>query len=170
MFRKAAIGVVAGLLLMAPAAGAQEAWMELLRQDINTQKVAILTAVLDMTDEQGEAFWPVYRQMETDAGKLYDQRLSLIKSYAEYYTNMDNVKAKELSDGFFKLQDERLALKKKYFKQFEKATSTSLAARALQVLNQIDILIDLQIAQNLPLLQKGLEEMQAAPAASGSGQ
>ncbi len=169
MHRKLAVGVVAGLMLAVSAASAQEAWLELVRQDINTQKVAILTAVLDMTDAQGQAFWPIYREMDVEQAKIDDERVALIKSYAGMYDKLDDVNAKELSDRWFKLQDSRLALKKKYFKKVEKATSTSLAARFMQAQNQIDMLIDVQIAQNLPLLQKGMDEMKAAPAStSGS--
>lgn len=168
MFRKAALVVVGALLFVAPAATAQnnEAWLELVRQDIKTQKVAILTAVLDMNDETASAFWPVYREYDNEDAKIGDQRVALIKQYAEVYTNLDDMKAKQLAADWFKLQDAKLDLKKKYFKKIEKATNTSLAARFMQAQSQIDMLIDIQIAGNLPLLQKGMEEMKAAPASS----
>jgi len=171
MLRKAVFGVVGGLLLLAPVAQAQgqspEAWLELIRQDVKTQKVAILTAVLDMNDETGSVFWPVYREFDLEDSKIADQRIVLIKEYAAIYDNLDDVKAKKLSEDWFKLQDAKLDLKKSYFKKIEKATNTSLAARFMQAQSQIDMLIDIQIAGNLPLLQKGMEEMQAAPASSG---
>lgn len=172
MLRKTLFSVIGGLLLLAPAAAVQaqadtpEAWLELIRQDIKTQKVAILTAVLDMNEETSNAFWPVYREYDLADSKLGDQMVALIKEYAAVYDSLDDVKAKKLADDWFKLQDAKLALKKEYFKKVEKATSTSLASRFTQAQNQIDMLINVQIASNLPLLQKGMEEMQAAPASN----
>jgi hypothetical protein len=169
MLRNVALGAVAALALAASAAQAQqsaESWVELMRQDVKTQKVAILTAVLDMDEATSEAFWPIYREFDLEDSKLDDQRLALIKEYAATYDNLDEMKSKSLSDQFFKLKDSRNSLRKKYFDKVKKATTTSLAARFMQAQNQMDLLIDLQIAQNLPLLEKGMEEMKAAPASS----
>lgn len=182
MLRKAVFAVVVGLACLAPAAQAQapasapaqaetetqsvETWLELIRQDIKTQKVAILTAVLDMDEATGNAFWPVYREYDLEDSKIGDARVVLIKQYAAVYDNLDNVKAKQLSDDWFKLQESKMALRKSYFQKVEKATSTSLAARFTQAQSQIDMLIDLQISGNMPLLQKGMDEMKAAPAST----
>jgi hypothetical protein len=51
------------------------------------------------------------------------------------------------------LEKRRTKLKKKYFKKFEKALSAVVAAKFVQVENQINLLIDLQIASELPLIK-----------------
>ena len=53
----------------------------------------------------------------------------------------------------FALEKRRTKLKKKYFKKFEKALSAITAAKFIQVENQINLLIDLQIASDLPLIK-----------------
>ena len=40
------------------------AYAELLRSDVRTQKVAILTEVLDLTEAEDKAFWPIYREYQ----------------------------------------------------------------------------------------------------------
>ena len=169
MLGKAVLGIVGVLLPLAVAAQAPEqsleSLLELARQDIKTQKVAVLTAVLDMDDATSQAFWPVYREFDLADSKIGDQRLALIKQYAAVYDKLDDVKAKQLANDWFKLQEAKLKLKKDYFKKVEKVTSASLASRFVQVQSQIDMLLDLEIASSLPLLEKGLEEMRAAPGA-----
>ena len=38
------------------------AYAELLRSDVRTQKVAIITEVMGFTEAEDAAFWPVYRE------------------------------------------------------------------------------------------------------------
>ncbi len=40
------------------------AYAELLRSDVRTQKVAILTEVLGLTEAEDKAFWPIYREYQ----------------------------------------------------------------------------------------------------------
>jgi vacuolar-type H+-ATPase subunit D/Vma8 len=77
----------------------------------------------------------------------------LIKDYAQNYDNLTNEKAKELAREVFAIEKRRTKLKKKYFKRFEKALSAVIAAKFIQVENQINLLIDLQIASELPLIK-----------------
>ena len=130
-----------------------DAYIELLRSDARTQKVAVITEALQLTDEESTAFWPVHRDYELELSEIIDDRIALIKDYAQNYDNLTNEKAKELARKVFALEKRRTKLKKKYFKKFEKAVSAIIAAKFIQVENQINLLIDLQIAIELPLIK-----------------
>ena len=54
--------------------------------------------------------------------------------------------------GVLALEENRTDLKKKYFERFREALSPIQAARFLQTENQINLLIDLQIASQIPLI------------------
>lgn len=143
--------------LVTTAAYAQDdvdSFVELLRSDVKTNKKAIITAAMDFTDAQASVFWPIYRNYEFDLDKLGDARVAMIKDYAENYQNMTDAKAKELMERAFKFQEDRLKLRKKYFNEISKALSPSLAAKFMQVENQIHLVIDMQIASELPLVEK----------------
>ncbi len=133
--------------------GDVEAYIELLKSDLRTQKVAVLTEAMRFTDEGSSAFWPIHREYELELSKIIDDRIELIKDYAQNYDNLTNEKAKELARTVFDLEKRRAKLKKKYFKKFEKALSAVVAAKFIQVENQINLLIDLQIASELPLIK-----------------
>lgn len=143
-----------------------EAWVELMRQDLKTQKTAIITAVMDFTDAQSEVFWPIYREYDLERSKLGDQHITLIKEYAAVYDNLGEESAKKLMQDFYELEEADLKLTKKYAGKIEKAMSAATAVRFVQVENQMDLLIDMEIASNLPLLQKGLDEVQTMEAKS----
>ena len=57
----AVLGLVLTLGALMPvteAAAQGEPYLELLRQDLQTDKVAIMTQALELTEEQGAVFWP----------------------------------------------------------------------------------------------------------------
>jgi len=129
-----------------------DAYLELLRSDVKTQRVAILTEVMQFSDSASQVFWPIYRQFELESSKLGDDRIALIKDYAANYDALTPEMARDLAARFFRNKEDALKLKKKYFKKVEKALGPVTAAKFIQVENQIDLLIDIQIAQGLPLI------------------
>jgi hypothetical protein len=140
-------------VLVNTVAYAQEAYIELLRSDVKTKKVAIITKVMQFTDEEANAFWPVYRGYEFELAKIGDAKIELIKDYAQNYETMTDEKAEELVTGVFKLEEKRTKLKKKYFKKFDRVLPSTTVAKFFQLENQILLLIDLQIASQLPLIK-----------------
>jgi len=133
--------------------GGLDAYIELLKSDMRTEKVAVITEALQLTSEESSAFWPIHREYELELSKIVDDRIELIKDYAQHYDNLTNEKAKELAKTVFELEKRRTKLKKKYFKKFEKAVSAVVAAKFIQIENQINLLVDLQIASELPLIK-----------------
>ena len=129
------------------------AYTELLRSDLRSQKVAIITELMQFTEDDDAKFWPVYREYETELAKLNDERLALIKDYAANYETITDGVADRLALGALDLEGRRHALKSKYYDRFKSVVSPKTAARFLQIENQILLLLDLQIAASLPIVQ-----------------
>jgi len=129
------------------------AYVELLRSDIRSQKVAILTEVMEFNEKEDEAFWPIYREYDTELQKLNDERVGLIQDYAKNFEAMTDDVADRLAKGALDLEGRRNALKQKYYERVKQALSSKMAARFLQVENQMLMLIDLQISASLPVVR-----------------
>lgn len=129
------------------------AYVELLRSDLRTQKVAVITQMMQFSDADDAAFWPIYREYELELSKLNDGRLRLIETYAQTYTKMTPTTANDLMVKALDLEAQRTALKQKYYGKLKTALSPITAARAVQIENQIQLLIDLQIAASLPVVE-----------------
>jgi hypothetical protein len=130
-----------------------ETYAELLRQDIKTQKVAITSQLMELSSEQAPVFWAVYSDYDKDLTALGNERLQGVKEYAANYTNLTNEKADELVSRRLALEERLIALKKKYYERFKQALSPKMAAKFLQIENQLLAVLDLQIASNLPIVQ-----------------
>ena len=146
------------LALIYTTALAQDKYLELVRSDLKTQKVALITEAMDFTDDQAGIFWPIYREYDFELTKLGDRKINLIKDYAANFENMTDEKAKELIETAFNIDSDLLELKKQYFKVFSTALSPTTAARYMQVENQIQLLLNLKIASELPLIGDTIEE------------
>jgi hypothetical protein len=127
-------------------------YVELLRQDLKTQKVAILTEALIFSDAEAEVFWPIHREYQNELATLGDTELKLLKQYAATYEDMDDETASTLVDAYFALDSDQLKLNKKYYKKFAGAIGPKRAAQWLQVEGYLNRLIDVQIASQVPLI------------------
>lgn len=128
-----------------------EADLELQRADIRTQKRGIIDALTDFNSTQEKAFWAVYDNYEKELTKLNDQRLALIKDYAAQYMKLTDAQALDLTNRAFDFQEKRLALRKSYMESLKKILPGIQVGRLMQLENQLDMLIDLQIAAQVPL-------------------
>jgi len=129
------------------------AYTELLRSDVRSEKVAILTELMDFTEAEDTAFWPIYREYDTELSALNDQRIKLIADYAKNYETMTDEAADRIAHGALDYEAKRSALKAKYFDKVKAALSAKQAARFLQIENQILMIIDLQISASLPIVE-----------------
>jgi len=69
-------------------------YLELLRQDLRTQKTALVTEAMDLTDAQATAFWPIYDDYSREMREVWDGRIANMKLFAENYERMTNDMAK----------------------------------------------------------------------------
>ena len=126
--------------------------LELLRKDLQTEKAALITTAMQFSTEESATFWPIYREYEKSLATIMDKRLALIQDYANNYEKMTPEKATEIVNKAFALDAERTKLLKKYFNKLSKEITPARAARFVQVENQILKVIDVQVAQSLPLV------------------
>ncbi len=129
-----------------------DGYIQALRSDLRTDKVQIVTAAMRFNEAEAAAFWPIYRNYQQEVSQINDQKVALLKDYAQHFDNMSAAKAKELADKSFALEQQKTDLKRKYFKEFEKVMPANRVARFFQVDHRIDLLVDLQIASQVPLV------------------
>jgi hypothetical protein len=126
--------------------------IQILRSDVQADKNAIIAHTMQFTDTESAAFWPIYREYANDQQKIGDQRLQLIKDYAQNYDTMDDNKAKDMVQRMINIEDQTLNLREDYWPKFMKALGARRAARFYQVDNRLSLMVNLQIASNVPLV------------------
>ncbi len=129
-------------------------YVELVRTALQTQKMALVTENMALSEEQAAKFWPIYREYEAERTKLGDKRVAVIRDYSAHFKTMNDETAESLANRALSVHEERLALRRTYFKKFANALGAAAAARFVQIDHQIDLVLDLEIASRLPLVTR----------------
>jgi hypothetical protein len=126
--------------------------IQLLRSDVQGDKNKIIAATMQFTDAESDAFWPIYRDYSYDQQVVGDERVKLIKDYAENYDTMDNTKAKDMVKRMIDIDTKTLNLREDYWPKFMKALGAKRAAKFYQVDNRLNLIINVQLSSNIPLI------------------
>jgi hypothetical protein len=151
--------IFAGGFLTAPRVEASpqdfgsQSYEEVLRADLRAKHAEAIGKVMRLSGKEAEAFWPIFGEYQKDLKKLNDEKMNLLMEYLKHYKNLTGEKAYELAEGVLDYEAGRVKLKRYYFKKFSKALSPQTALKFFQMENQIQALVDLQIASEIPLVK-----------------
>jgi hypothetical protein len=126
-------------------------YMKLARTGIQQDKSQIIGAALELDATQAAAFWPAYKKYEAELAAIGDQRYAGIKDYAAHYGSLTDAKATELTDKALGLEEQRLALVKRYAGEFRKVLPPVKVARWVQTEMALNKIVDLRLAAEVPL-------------------
>jgi hypothetical protein len=129
-------------------------YIELMRSNVRDEKSQIMGAVMQLDIDDAAKFWPIYSQYDAELTKLNNLRVENIQDYAKNYSQMTDAKADELIRRSLDYQKQRGELLAKYYQVMKQSVGAITAARFLQVEHQLLLIIDLQIASSLPIVQE----------------
>jgi len=125
--------------------------IEMLRSMAQTERKALIAEAMQLSTSESQAFWPVYNDYRAELIKVGDRKLKLITDFAANYETLTDEQAKSLLKDSFSIQDEQQKIRKKYVKRFEKVLPSIKVARFYQLENKIDAVVNLQLAEQIPL-------------------
>jgi len=138
----------------APApAGVTDQDIQLLRSDVQSAKNDIVSHTMMFTSEESAKFTPVYNSYVGEQRKISDDKVQLIKDYAAAYNTIDDAQANSLTQRLLAIDQKTVALRTAYWPKFVKAIGAKRAATFYQVDNRLSLLVALQLASNIPLIQ-----------------
>ena len=70
--------------------------INLLRQDIRSQKKQMIASTMNLTDSEAEKFWPIYDQYTAELVKINNAKYDAIKQYAQNYGTLSDAQAVSL--------------------------------------------------------------------------
>ncbi len=126
--------------------------LQQLRADIQADRQAVVAANLKLTDAEGAAFWPVYREYRGEMAKVGDRLQKLIQDYARVYDTATAEQAKALVDEMMAIQRADLTVKETNLPKLRKVLPEVKVARFLQIENELDAVIRLGLASDMPLI------------------
>jgi len=134
-----------------------ETYTNLLRKDIRSGKKQLIAANLNLTDAEAQKFWPVYDQYAREVEVIYNDRLQIIKDYGASLSTLTNPQAAALTKRLLDSDNALTSLRKKYEPAVAKAVNGKAQALFFQLDRRIGLLIDLQLALEIPLVEATLQ-------------
>jgi hypothetical protein len=127
--------------------------MDLLRKDIRSQKKQMIAANMKLTDKESEQFWPVYDQYTAELVQINNKKYAAIKQFAQNYDTLTDAQAQDLMKQALEVDESVAQLRIKYIPIFQKVISGKKTALFFQLDRRLVMLIDLQLASVIPLVE-----------------
>jgi hypothetical protein len=145
-------------------AGAQSARdvVEVMRSDLKTDRKALIAEQMALTDQESNAFWPLYRSYRDEVDRANDTVVNLLLEYADLYPNVPDAKATEMLKSYAKTEEKLFSIRKKYLKKFSKILPPSKLFRFAQLDNRLDLSTRVGMAVSIPLMPGGAPQPAAA--------
>jgi hypothetical protein len=137
----------------ATAEQVNDAYIQLMRQDIRGERKKVVAANMPLTETEATKFWPVYDRYIAETVKVNDVRYGLIKEYSQNYPKMTDTQANSFIQRWVTLDGDNTQLRLKYIPEFEKVISPKKTALFFQIDRRVAMMIELQLASQIPLLQ-----------------
>ena len=129
--------------------------IRLLRGSLRSQRKQIIAQNLSLTDSEAQRFWPVYDRYTSDLIKINDTKYKLIQAYVEKKDLMTEAQANTWIEQWLQVDAETVSLRQKYVPDFRKVLPTKKVVTFEQLDRRIQLMIDLQLASQVPLLEPG---------------
>ena len=130
-----------------------DANIQLMRQDIRAERKKIIAANMPLTETEATKFWPVYDRYIAETIKVNDVRFALLKEYAKNYDSTTAEQADSFITRWLALDQDNNQLRLKFIPEFEKVISHQKTALFFQIDHRVAMMIELQLASQIPLLK-----------------
>jgi hypothetical protein len=142
------------LVLAAASAAPQDVaqTLELSREVVDKQKRVIVAGSLPLSDEEADAFWPLFDAFQKDLKKIDRRSDRLIAQYSAEYATLAGARAKAMIDEALRIEEDRVKLKRRWLKRMEPVLPPRLLARYFQLESKFQAVVAADLARQIPLV------------------
>jgi hypothetical protein len=124
---------------------------QMLLSQISADKAAIMLKSLELTDQEARGFTPIYDEYQKERKAIGERQIATLNKFASNYGSMTEDAAGDILKEWFKIQEDKIDLVKKYAKRFDRVLPRTKVLRFVQVENKLETLVDMQAARVIPL-------------------
>jgi Spy/CpxP family protein refolding chaperone len=152
--KPAATAPAAAPAYVEPTQAEMEAALAAFRAIMATGLREVYKDQLDLTEEEGKKFWPIYDKYEAEYKKQNDQLLALIKRYAAAYNAgpVDDATAKGLLKDMMAHEKAEMSLRTSTVNKVMGVLPGHKAALFAQIDNKVRVTVKYDLARQIPLI------------------
>jgi hypothetical protein len=149
--RPLALSLLVSLAALPTAAQDVAQNLELRREVIDQQKRVVVAGSLPLTNEQADAFWPLYDDFQKGLKKLDDRSDRLIARYSAEYASLSDSQARQLLDESLAIREDRAKLMRKWVTRMDPVLPPRLLVRYFQLEHRFHTFVAADLARQIPL-------------------
>src|SRR5215467_2426438 len=127
--------------------------ISMLRKDIRSQRNQLIAANMSLSSDEAEKFWPIYDQYVGELVQINNTKYDLIKQYVQSSGSLTAEQADNSVKQWLGVDESVAQLRMKYVPIFRKVLSAQNTALFYQLERRVQLMIDLQLASQLPLIE-----------------
>jgi hypothetical protein len=127
--------------------------IQLLREDIRSQRKQLIAANMKLTDTEAEKFWPIYDQYISELVANNNKKYALIKQFVQTGGILTDTEADASVQQWVNIDQSVAALRQKYIPIFRKVLSAKNEALFYQLDRRVQLMIDLQLMALIPMIE-----------------
>jgi hypothetical protein len=128
--------------------------MNLLRKGLRSKRKQRIAANLKLTDTEAAKFWPIYDQYVTELIAINDKKFAVIQNYADNWGKLTDEQSLSFVRKWTDSDIAAVQLRQKYVPIVSKVLDGKKTATFMQLDRRIAMMIVLQVASQMPLVQK----------------
>jgi len=125
--------------------------IEVIRATIKADRKVVIAENLKLTEAEGKAFWPLYRDYRHDVESANDELVKLVLEYADQYPNVSEESARGILKRYSKLETKLVDTRLKHLKKIGAVLPATKTLRFAQLENRLDLAVRLELAGSIPL-------------------
>jgi hypothetical protein len=123
-----------------------------IRQILGKEKKDLIKQFMSLNEADAAKFWPLYDEYSEKRKALADDRIDILKDYADQYMGITDDQAKALGKRYFKNESSILKLQEKYFNKLSKSVSPLKAMQFMQAENYIQTTLRSALQDAIPFI------------------
>jgi len=144
--------IVALMISLTGYAQSNKEDIDLIQSIYGKEKKTIVAEFIKLEGTQGDAFWKLYDEYETERKKLGHQRVALLEKYASSYATLDDATTDDLMKQMLDLGTKNDKLQKTYYDKIRKSVGSKPAAQFVQLEAYLLSVIRATIFESIPLI------------------
>jgi hypothetical protein len=129
--------------------------MQILLDKVKADKKLVVAANMELTDEEGKKFWPLYDAYQKDLEQQNQRLGKAIMEYADAYNKgpIPDDLAKKLMNEVLSIEEAEVKTKKSNAEKIGKVLSATKTARYMQIETKIRAALKYELAKQIPLVE-----------------
>jgi Spy/CpxP family protein refolding chaperone len=123
------------------------------RQEMRTNKRALVEKNLRLTPAEAKRFWPIYDRYQQELGPILQRQNRALLEYIQAGPTLSDAHARQLGKEMLHVDAEEVRLRDRQFKKLLGVLPATKAVRYIQLEDRMHTTVRYDIAQQMPLVQ-----------------